>query len=59
MVTEVERLLRIEPIPNEDLEARVERLEGIIARLVSDQAIGNALKGPFRLPGHAKTAAFQ
>jgi len=59
MVTETERLLRIELIPNEDLEARIERLEGIIAILISDQAIGNVLKGPFRLPGHGNPAAFQ
>lgn len=32
-----------------DLEARVEYLEKLLDLLLSDEAIGNALKGPFRL----------
>jgi len=58
MVTEEERLL-IQPLPARDLEERVKHLEGIINSLLSDQAIGNTLKGPFRLPGHGNPAAFQ
>ncbi len=39
---------------------RLKRLEGIVGLLVSDQAIGNVLKGPFRLPDSAQPSrAFQ
>ena len=59
MVSELEQSLRQDSIPSEDLEARVSRLERTLALLISDKAIGNALKGPFRLPGHGNPAAFQ
>ena len=59
MVTEAERILHLESVPDEGLEARVSRLERTLALLLSDKAISNVLKGPLRLPGHAKTSAFQ
>lgn len=58
MVTEVNKALELEET-GDDLEVRVTKLERQLALLLSDQAIGNVLKGPFRLPGHAKTSAFQ
>ena len=59
MVTQAEKLLYLRPVSGEGLEARVKELERIIGLLLSDQAIGNTLKGPFRLPGHGNPAAFQ
>jgi len=59
MVTQAERLLHLQPVPREDHEARIKELERIIGLLLSDKAIGNTLKGPFRLPGHGNPAAFQ
>jgi len=44
----------------EDVEERLTELERIIGLLISDQAIGNVLKGPFRLPDKAQPSrAFQ
>ncbi len=59
MVGEPKSVLYAEPGPDEDLRAKVAQLERTMALLLSDQAVGNTLKGPFRLPGHAKTSAFQ
>lgn len=33
-----------------DILARLERVERLLDLLLSDEAIGNVLKGPFRLP---------
>lgn len=42
------------------LVQRLERTERVLGRLLSDQAIGNVLKGPFRLPDTAQPGrAFQ
>ncbi len=39
---------------------RMARLEKLVGLLLSDQAIGNVLKGPFRLPDKAQPSrAFQ
>lgn len=60
MVTTVE-LLGIEPGADElDMPERVARLERVLGLLLSDQAVGNVLKGPFRLPDTAQPSrAFQ
>lgn len=36
-----------------DLEERLQRQEELLKRLLGDEAIGNVLKGPFRLPRRA------
>lgn len=36
-----------------DLEERLQRAEAKLNRLLGDEAIGNVLKGPFRLPRQA------
>lgn len=44
----------------EHLEERLSELERVLGILTSDQAIGNVLKGPFRLPDKAQPSrAFQ
>ena len=56
MVTEVDvRQQRLDY-----MEERIDELERIVRLLISDQAIGNVLKGPFRLPDKAQPSrAFQ
>ncbi len=54
---EEQLLISAEPglVKEPDLEARVEHLERLLDLLLSDEAIGNILKGPFRLPEAAGT----
>jgi hypothetical protein len=44
----------------EGLKERLDRMERLLGLLLSDEAVGNALKGPFRLPDGAQPSrAFQ
>ncbi|KKK62745.1 hypothetical protein LCGC14_3001260 [marine sediment metagenome] len=54
---EEQLLISAEPglVKEPDLEARIERLEKLLDLLLSDEAIGNALKGPLRLSEAAVT----
>lgn len=54
MVTEVERALGFDEPGQGDYEARLKRVEHILNQLLSDKAVGNVLKGPFRLPDGAQ-----
>jgi len=55
MVIEVDERQRLE-----DMEEKIVDLKRVIGLLIADQAIGNVLKGPFRLPDKAQPSrAFQ
>ena len=57
MVEQAQGLVSTEEL---SLAERVEQLERVLRILTSDQAIGNVLKGPFRLPDKAQPSrAFQ
>ncbi len=60
MPTPVELLNLEQNVDEMEMLDRVARLEKLMGLLLSDQAIGNVLKGPFRLPDTSQPSrAFQ